>query len=300
MFTPVSNAGLPWSGSSITFAHFESEITTPYGVAVKRVLLLTGVLALIAACDLIEKYREDGEVLYVLPGVLNMREGPSTRQAVVRRLERGQELTVRSRQAPWLSVRMPDDTVGWVHSDYVGRPADVRASFQRDLPRNRTSPRPTPSPRKAKRDASADDPTRLGLTAEEMTSALHVTMELEELDTLEGLERWMGAAGEGQLVVDYWGDPDNLTRASLMVSVLNVSEADLDRNATAALGFVQTALPGLDRDVAWMRERLQVLSSKDAGEGALKMTRRQVTFQFLKALGSVRVTVEVPSDVSSS
>ena len=114
----------------------------------------------------------------------------------------------------------------------------------------------------------------------------------EILPLLEGVDRVMGATREGQVVVEFWGNENRLKRATMMVSVLNVAESALDLNAAFALGFVKNALPGLNRDQGWMRQRLVEISSGDEGSGELQAKNRTVSFEFLKALGSVRVSVE--------
>ena len=113
----------------------------------------------------------------------------------------------------------------------------------------------------------------------------------EILPPLEGVSRVMGATREGQVVVEFWGEENRLQRAMMMVTVLNVEDPDLDVNALYALGFVKNALPGLNRDLDWMLQRLRTISSRDSGSGELQAKGRIVSFEFLKALGAVRVTV---------
>ena len=257
-------------------------------------LIWTGVLVgLLGACDLRDRYGSFGDAVFVTAGVLNMREGPSAKHPVLRRLERGQELTVLVRKEKWVHVRLPDRLEGWVHGDYVGSAADVRARFEKDLKR-RSPTRPRGStPRRS--PSTGATTRRIGRSIDDLIAGLTAPLSIEQLDPLDGVDRRMGVAAQGQLVAEFWGDPENLVRAMLMVKVVDVDEGDLDRNASSAYAFVNNAMPQLERDVDWMRDKLLELSSKDVGEGALKTARRQVSFQFLKALGTVRITVEVPT-----
>ncbi len=254
-----------------------------------RLIWVGMLVGIVGGCDLRDQYGAFGDVVFVTPGVLNMREGPSTRSAVVRRLERGQELGVLSRNGKWVNVRLPDRVEGWVHGDYIGSAADVRARFERDLKSRRPSrsqPARTRSPR------APTDAKGIGRSIDDL--GLGLWHEIEELDPLDGIERRMSIIEDGQLVAEFWGNPEDLNRATLLVRVRG-EDVDLDRNAGIARLFVRNAMPGLDRDNAWMHAKLLELSSKDVGEGTLKTTHRQVSFYFIKALGSVRITVETPS-----
>lgn len=226
------------------------------------------------------------ESTYVVPTVLNVRKGPSTQNPVIAQVRRGRELKVVARQDPWVNIRLSETSEGWVHGDYVGSPADVRASLNKDLRRKHGSvsrPRPNPTTRKQKSDE---------LTIDDLTENLPGEIPMENLPPLEGLARVMGAGEEGQVVVEFWGDEDKLERGMMMITVLDISDSELDRNADYALVFVKNALPGLDRDREWMLARLRSISSRDVGSGELQAKGRTVSFEFLKALGAVRVTVE--------
>ena len=237
-----------------------------------------------AFCDRFSSY----ETIYVVPTVLNVRKGPSVKHRVVSQVRRGQELRIVEKQDPWLSVLLPNDTPGWVHGDYVGTAADVRASLNRDLEVRKGTAARRRVPKPAKKESSA-------LSIDGLLADLPNEIPTEILPPLEGLDRVMGATREGQVVVEFWGDEDKLQRAMMMVTVLNLDQPDLDQNATFALGFVKNALPGLNRDLDWMLNRLKEISSRDTGSGELQSKGRTVTFEFLKALGSVRVTVEQTS-----
>jgi uncharacterized protein YgiM (DUF1202 family) len=225
------------------------------------------------------------ESIYVVPPVLNVRKGPSTKQPIVAQVRRGQELRVVEHQDVWVGVLLSDDTAGWVHGNYVGKPAAVRAALKRDLDRKKgttTRRRPSSTVKRNSSELSID-----GLLAD-----LPGEIPTEVLPPLEGLSRVMGAARDGQVVVEFWGDENKLQRAMMMVSVLDTEEADLETNASFALIFVKNALPGLNREQAWMLSRLREISSRDLGSGEIQSKGRVVTFEFLKVLGAVRITVE--------
>lgn len=239
------------------------------------------VLLIFPSCAQFRSY----ETTYVVPTVLNVRKGPSVKESIVTQVRRGQELRIVGKQEPWISVLLPDDSPGWVHGDYVGTPAAVRASLEKDLKKGRgtTVRRRTRKPAQKKSSAISIDGLLDNLPGEIPT---------EILPPLEGTDRVMGATREGQVVVEFWGDEDKLKRGMMMVTVLDLEEAALDQNAMYALEFVKNALPGLNRDLAWMRSRLREISSRDEGSGELQSKGRIVTFEFLKALGAVRVSVE--------
>jgi uncharacterized protein YgiM (DUF1202 family) len=239
---------------------------------------LVWIVIVIASCE--PQY----EIIYVVPTVLNVRKGPSTKQSVVAKVRRGQELEILAKQDPWVNIRMPNDTEGWVHGNYVGSPADVRASLQKDIKRpqgTRVRKRRVQPGKKQSNDLSID-----GLLAN-----LPGEIPTESLPPLEGVARVMGASEEGQVVVEFWGEEDKLMRAMIMVTVLDISDDELNRNADYALGFVKNSLSGLDRDRAWMLKRLKEISSRDEGSGELQAKGRTVSFEFLKVLRAVRVTV---------
>ena len=252
-----------------------------------RLIWAGTLVCVLGACDLRDRYGSFGNEVFVTPGVLNMRKGPSPKHAVLRRLERGQELTILTRQEKWVEVRLPDRVEGWVHGDYVGTAADVRARFEKDLKKRGSGSRNPSAPAKRHRSTSAG----IGRSVDDLAASLW--LDIERLESIDGMERRMAVLGEGQLVAEFWGDPQDLERASLLVKVRG-EDADLDRNVGIARLFVRNAMPQLDRDNAWMRDKLLELSSKDAGEWTLKTTQRQVSFHFIKALGTVRIAVEVP------
>lgn len=55
----------------------------------------------------------------VTASTLNVRSGPSTKDALVARVKRGQLLTVLDSRDAWLEIRAPGGQVGWVHSKYT-------------------------------------------------------------------------------------------------------------------------------------------------------------------------------------
>lgn len=244
------------------------------------------VLLATLSCDRFSSY----ETTYVVPAVLNVRQGPSVKNKVVTQVRRGQELRIVERQDPWLSVLLPNDAEGWVHGDYAGTAADVRASLERDLRRQQGSTVRRRAPRRTAPRTNVEKSATLSI--DDLLEGMPDEIPTEFLPPLEGVQRVMGATRDGQVVVEFWGDEDKLERAMMMVTVLDLDDADLEANADYALRFVKNALPGIDRDRAWMISRLKAISSRDAGSGELKLKNRTVTFEFLKALGAVRVTVE--------
>ena len=248
---------------------------------IARFLRLVTVFVLAGACEQGEQY----ETIYVVPTVLNVRKGPSVRHAVVTQVRRGQELKIVSRQAPWLNVLLADETQGWVHGNYVGSPADVRAGLDRDLKRRQGI--------SARRRISKPVRRSKELTIDGLLADLPGEIPTEILPPLEGLNRVMGATREGQIVVEFWVDEDKLQKAMMMVTVLNVEDADLNTNVLYAFGFVKNALPGLKRDREWMHQRLKEISSRDTGTLELQAKGRTVSFEFIKVLSSVRVTDEL-------
>lgn len=67
---------------------------------------------------------ESGAVLFVNRtgvGYLNMRSGPGTDTAILRRLYPGDRLLPLRRQGKWVAVRHATGAEGWVHGDYVHR-----------------------------------------------------------------------------------------------------------------------------------------------------------------------------------
>ena len=244
----------------------------------QRILLVFCLVAGIVSCQ------PDLESTYVVPTVLNVRKGPSTQNPVIAQVRRGQELKVVAIQAPWVNVQLSETSEGWVHGDYVGSPADVRASLNRDLRKKQGSvSRPRVSRTTKKKSTE--------LTIDGLIEKLPGEIPMENLPPLEGLARVMGAGEKGQVVVEFWGDEEKLERAMMMITVLDISDSELDRNAEYALGFIKNALPGLARDRDWMLTRLRSISSRDLGSGELQAKGRTVSFEFLKALGAVRVTV---------
>ena len=65
-----------------------------------------------------------GDVLFVArtgTGYLNMRVGPGTGHAVIRRIYPGDRLLPLDRRGDWIAVRHATGSEGWVHGDYVTR-----------------------------------------------------------------------------------------------------------------------------------------------------------------------------------
>ena len=228
---------------------------------------------------------------YVAAVVLNLREKPTTKSRVVGRLQRGRELEIVERGDPWLRVRV-DETEGWVHGHYVGDAAAVRAALQKDLASRSSAkkkrpvtrpPQPaTPTPRKSAGALSIDG----------MIAGMPDDLILEEMDPLEGQPRHIGATGDGQVVLEFWGPETDLLRSEIMVTVLGVSDADVNRNAAWVRTFVRNAVPQWKRDATWIANFMRELSSRDVGKGGFDARGKSVRFLFIKPLGAIRVTIE--------
>lgn len=233
--------------------------------------------------------QEKQELIYVTATVLNLRDKPTTKSNVVGRLKRGQELVVIEKGDPWLQVKVDDETMGWVHGNYVGDPAAVRAVLQKELAQKSSTSKPRVRQRSSqttrKKVASA-------MSIDDMLEGLPEDIPLEDMGLLEGKPRHMGAAVGGQVVVEFWGVDNDLKRAEMMVSTVDVSDTDLNRNADFAWKFVKNAIPQWKRDTDWVADFLKSLSSKDAGQGGFDTKSKTVRFLFVKPLGAVRVTIE--------
>ena len=60
-------------------------------------------------------------VLRVIPSSLNMRADATTRAKVVKRLRRGDRVTLVEERGDWLAARAADGTQGWVASRFLSR-----------------------------------------------------------------------------------------------------------------------------------------------------------------------------------
>jgi hypothetical protein len=127
------------------------------------------------------------------------------------------------------------------------------------------------------------------LTLEALTEGLE--MRVEELDPIAGERRFAGAGAGGE-VLEFWGEPERLNRAALIVPVVDVPQEALGRSGKIAVQFVKNAVPRWKRDGAYMSGRLLELSRLDAGEGGFDADGKSVRFNFVKPLGSVRIVVE--------
>jgi len=203
-------------------------------------------------------------------------------------LKRGQELVIVERGDPWLQVKVNDTTVGWVHGNYVGSPAEVRSALKTDLTHRSNGK----SHLRQRRVQTTPRTTSSKMSIDAMLEGLPDELPLEEMDLLEGQPRFMGAAAKGQVVVEFLGQESDLQRAEMIVSTVGVSEAELRRNADLVRQFVKNAVSQWKRDTDWVVDFLQGLSSKDKGHGGFDTKSKTVRFLFVKPLGAVRVTVE--------
>ncbi len=257
-------------------------------------------MASLSGCD----YLLPKETVYVTVAILNLREKPTTKSQVVERLQRGRELEIFEKANPWLRVRADGKTEGWVHGNYVGDAAAVRAALQKDLARRSSSTRkkrPVVRPtqpateQQATQEPQATPPSPGALSIDGMIAGMPDDMILEEVDPLEGQPRHFGATGSGQVVLEFWGPEADLLRSEIMVTVLDISDADLNRNADLVRLFIRNAVPQWQRDTVWVANFLQELSSQDVGTGGFDTRSKTVRFRFIKPLSAIRVTIEKAS-----
>ncbi len=177
-----------------------------------------------------------------------------------------------------------------MHRDYIGTAADVRAKYAEDMKQRRARRRPE-RPRGARRGGRAGtNGSELSLSG--LLEGFPEDQTVDDVPPVDGTARSMSVAAGGQVVLEFWGNPERLGRATALVKIVDISDAELERNARLALRFVENAMPALDRDVSWMVDRLRHISSGDAGEGKLEAGERVVAFEFNKPLGSVLISVE--------
>ena len=163
-------------------------------------------MASLSGCD----YLLPKEKVYVTVAILNLREKPTTKSQVVERLQRGRELEIFERANPWLRVRTDGKTEGWVHGNYVGDAAAVRAALQKDLARRSLSTRkkrpvarptqPVTEPQ-GTQETQVTQPSPGTLSIDGMIAGMPNDLILEEVDPLEGQPRHFGATGSGQVVL---------------------------------------------------------------------------------------------------
>lgn len=256
-------------------------------------------MASLSGCDfLLPK-----ETAYVTVAILNLREKPTTKSQVVERLQRGRELEIFEKANPWLRVRADGKTEGWVHGNYVGDAAAVRAALQKDLARRSGTRKKRPAARptqpatepQATQETQTTQPSPGDLSIDGMIAGMPDDLILEEVDPLEGQPRYFGATGSGQVVLEFWGPEVDLLRSEIMVTVLDISDADLNRNADLVRLFIRNAVPQWQRDTAWVANFLRELSSQDVGTGGFDTRSKTVRFRFIKPLSAIRVTIEKAS-----
>ena len=253
-------------------------------------------MASLSGCD----YLLPKEKVYVTVAILNLREKPTTKSQVVERLQRGRELEIFEKANPWLRVRTDGKTEGWVHGNYVGDAAAVRAALQKDLARRSgmrkkrpvTQPVQPATEPQTTQEVPAIPPSPGALSIDGMIAGMPEDLILEEVDPLEGQPRHFGATGSGQVVLEFWGPEVDLLRSEIMVTVLDIPDADLNRNADLVRLFIRNAVPQWQRDTAWVANFLRELSSQDVGTGGFDTRSKTVRFRFIKPLSAIRVTIE--------
>lgn len=234
------------------------------------------------------------EQVYVTATVLNLREKATTKSRVVGRLQRGQELAVVKKSDSWLQVRVDGEKMGWVHGDYVGDPAAVRAALKKDLAHHSNTRKTRPVTRRTQPSSSTQTTRKSPKTVsiDGMIIGMPEDLVLEVMNPLEGQPRHMGATGSGQVVLEFWGPEADLLRSEIMVAVADVSDSDLAQNAELVRTFVNNAVPQWKRDAAWVANFMKELSSQDIGKGGFDAGGKTVRFLFIKPLGTIRVTIE--------
>ena len=235
---------------------------------------------------------EPDRTVYVTARALNLRKMPNTRAPVLTRLVRGDELVVRGEHEAWLKVETGEDLLGWVHGDFVGDPESVRAAVKRDRGRRRRAG--SPGMASSEGYVTPEEVPRLDLSMEQLLTGFPDSLVIEERDPLDGEVRHLGAIGEGK-TLGFWGEPENLTRASLVIPVVDVPDSVLLADAALAVRFVQNAVPRWRRTAGWMVGSMRRISSKDKGQGGFDADGKAVRFEFIKPLGSVRVVIR-PGD----
>jgi hypothetical protein len=253
-------------------------------------------MASLSGCD----YLLPKEKVYVTVAILYLREKPTTKSQVVERLQRGRELEIFDKANPWLRVRTDGKTEGWVHGNYVGDAAAVRAALQKDLARRSGTRKKRPATQPVQpatepqttQEVPAIPPSPGALSIDGMIAGMPDDLILEEVDPLEGQPRHFGATGSGQVVLEFWGPEADLLRSEIMVTVLDISDADLNRNAALVRLFIRNAVPQWQRDTTWIANFLRELSSQDVGTGGFDTRSKTVRFRFIKPLSAIRVTIE--------
>lgn len=234
-------------------------------------------------CDFSGYLNED--FVYVTARVLNLRERPTTQASVLKALNRGEKLKILENRDMWLRVKTDEGVSGWVYRNYVGDSKIFRAAINRN-----SALKDTKLERKWAQSGSGKRRVPR-FTIDRMLDGLPGEIEIERVGPIGSQDRSMGVTPDGQVVVEFWGDPEKLSCASIMVSVLNVSDKNLFHNSALVVRFVRNAVPKWSRETMWMVKKLRELASKDTGTGGFTGGGKKVRFEFVKALGSVRISI---------
>jgi TonB family protein len=62
-----------------------------------------------------------GELSWIVPRTVNVRETPSTKAATVAKATKGTRLTSFEEEEGWVRVRLPDKRIGWIRKDLLKR-----------------------------------------------------------------------------------------------------------------------------------------------------------------------------------
>jgi hypothetical protein len=207
----------------------------------------------------------------------------------VKRLSRGEELKIKGRKQKWLEVAAGEGIEGWVHGDFVGDPEQVRAAHRKELARRKKPGRVWKKADQARSERTRTETKENRFTLETMLAGLE--LDVEELDPIGVERRFMGTGSDNE-VLEFWGEPERLNRAAIIVQVVDVPEEALNRSGEIAVTFVKNAVPRWKRDGAYMSRRLVDLTRLDKGEGGFDTDGKSVRFSFIKPLGSVRIVIE--------
>lgn len=254
--------------------------------------LLFAMVMVLTGCDWKAYFKLPARSVYVTADALHLRKAPTTRAPVLGQLSRGDELKVLEKKGKWIRVRTEEKETGWVHGDYVGNAAAVRAAMREDLEAQRRQRRPqAPAAARAPTTGQTGGASRLNLSIQTLLAGLPESFDVQPVGPAGEEQRYMGSDDSGQ-VVEFWGDLENVTRASLMVPVVGVPDTLLARHAELVAAFVRNAVPQWKRKGTWVAGKLRDLTRLDTGVGGFDADGRSVRFRFIKPLGTVRIVIE--------
>ncbi|MDN5785940.1 SH3 domain-containing protein [Pseudorhodobacter sp.] len=113
---PAARPAPAKTAKAVTLASFTPVTVQPQAPATPRVFVVTQTAAATAAADVaptsVENNTDDFPVMYVSSRSVNVRQGPSTNEAIVERLSRAEAVSVVSAEVDgWVQVRIEGDGV---------------------------------------------------------------------------------------------------------------------------------------------------------------------------------------------